>query len=273
MGAGAVAGLILIAVGLTIWLWGYSRDQALLKVQSLFVSIHLAPDMQPVAAGRFQQGDTQGRGDQFEKPQRQVTMKTFAMGKFEVTFDEYDRFALATGRLFPGDQGWGRGRRPVINVSWAEAKAYAEWLSKQTSKRYRLPTESEWEYAARSEGKDDLWAGTSDEEKLAEYAVYAKNSQNRTAQVGEKQSNALGLHDMSGNVWEWVEDCWHDTYKQAPSDGTVWLEADNGNCQMRVVRGGSWTNDPGDLRASYRLRSLTDNRANNLGFRLVQDIP
>ena len=276
LGAGAIAGLVLIAMGLTIWLWGYSRDQALLKVQSLFVSIHLAPDMQPLAAGRLQQGDTQGRGDQFEKPQHQVTLKSFAMGKFEVTFEEYDRFAVATGRLFPGDQGWGRGKRPVINVSWDEAKAYAEWLSKQTGKRYRLPTESEWEYAARSKGQDDLWAGTSTEEKLTEYAVYAKNSENRTALVGPDQGrkpNAIGLYDMSGNVFEWVEDCWHDTYEQAPTDGAAWLETGNGNCQQRVVRGGSWGGEPEDLRASYRARYGTVTRFYGLGFRLVQDIP
>lgn len=166
-----VAGFVLMAIGLTVWLWGYSRDQTLLKVQSMFVSIHVLPVMQEIAAGSLKRGDTQGRGDQFEKPQHQVTMKSFAMGKFEVTFEEYDRFALATGGLFPGEQGWGRGRRPVINVSWEEAKAYAAWLSKVTGNGYRLPTESEWEHAARSEGKDDLWAGTSTKEKLTEYAV------------------------------------------------------------------------------------------------------
>lgn len=276
LGAGAIAGLVLIAMGLTIWLWGYSRDQALLKVQSKFVSIHVPPAMQKVAAGSFRQGDTQGRGDQYEKPQHQVAMKSFAMGKFEVTFEEYDRFALATGRLFPGDQGWGRGKRPVINVSWDEAKAYAEWLSKETGSRYRLPTESEWEYAARSEGKDDLWAGTSNEEELKEYAVYAVNSENRTAPVGPDQGrrpNAIGLYDMSGNVFEWVEDCWHGTYEQAPTDGAAWLETGNGNCQLRVVRGGSWDFTPVDLRASFRLRDNAVTRSSLLGFRLVQDIP
>jgi formylglycine-generating enzyme required for sulfatase activity len=276
LGAGAIAGLVLIVMGLTIWLWGYNRDQALLKVQSLFVSIHLAPDMQPLAAGHFQQGDTQGRGDQYEKPQHQVTMKSFAMGKFEVTFEEYDRFALATGRLFPGDQGWGRGKRPVINVSWDEAKAYAAWLSKETGNRYRLPTESEWEYAARSEGKDDLWAGTSTEEKLTEYAVYAKNSESRTALVGPDQGrkpNAIGLYDISGNVFEWVEDCWHGTYEQAPTDGATWLETGSGDCQQRVVRGGSWHSDPQTLRVSDRVRGTSGGRNDDLGFRLVQDIP
>ncbi|HMS84326.1 MAG TPA: SUMF1/EgtB/PvdO family nonheme iron enzyme [Nitrospira sp.] len=271
----AIAGCVLMAIGLTVWLWGYSGEQALLKMQSKFVSIHVPPVMQAIAAGSFKQGDTQGRGDRFEKSQHQVTMKSFAMGKFEVTFEEYDRFALVTSRLIPGDQGWGRDKRPVINVSWDEAKAYAEWLSEETGKRYRLPTESEWEYAARSEGKDDLWAGTSNEEALKDYAVYAVNSENRTALVGPDQGrkpNASGLYDMSGNVWEWVEDCWHDSYKEAPTDGSAWLEENVGTCGHRVLRGGSWGDGPGGLRVSYRFWTSSVYRSPTLGFRLVQDL-
>lgn len=270
-----IAGFVCIVIGMTVWLWGYSRDQAMLKVRSLFVSIHLAPDMRAVAAGRFRQGDTQGRGQADEKHVHEVKITSFAMGKFEVTFDEYDRFALATGRPFPGDQGWRRSLRPVINVSWDEAKAYAEWLSKETGKRYRLPSESEWEYAARSEGKDDLWAGTSDEEQLKRYAVYAVNSQNRTAPVGEDQGrkpNTIGLYDMSGNVYEWVEDCAHKTYERAPMDGSAWLEVDSGDCGGRVIRGGSWFTNPDYLRASARTWTYADYRNNSLGFRLAQDL-
>ena len=220
---GAVA-LVLLLVAGTIWLWqkGYSLDQAGLKVESFFVSIHVAPAMQNISAGPFKQGDTHGRGVQSEQPVHDVRVKAYAIGKFEVSFGEYDRFAIATGRSLPGDHDWGRGRRPVINVSWDDAKAYAAWLSQQTGKRYRLPTESEWEYAARSEGKDDLWAGTSDEKRLADYAVYAANSQNHTAPVGAdqgRQPNTIGLYDMSGNVFEWVEDCWHGNYRDAPTDG------------------------------------------------------
>ena len=215
MAAATIAGLVLMVIGGTTWLWGYSLDQACLKVQSLFVSIHLAPKMLPVQARSFRQGDAHDRGKSSGRPVHEVRIKSFAIGKFEVTFDEYARFALAMGRSFPGDQGWGRGKQPVINVFWQEARDYAEWLSGQTGQRYRLPTESEWEYAARSEGNDDIWAGTSNEEQLKDYAVYDANSQNRTASVGENQGrkhNASGLYDMSGNVWEWVEDCWHDTY-------------------------------------------------------------
>lgn len=213
LAAGALAGLVLMVMGVTVWLWGYSYDHAILKVQARFMSIHLEPEMLTVADGSFRQGDTQGRGEVNEKPIREVTIKSFAMGKFEVTFDEYDRFAIATGRLpLPGDQGWGRGQRPVLYVSWDDTVAYAVWLNAATGKRYRLPTESEWEYAARSKGKDDLWAGTSSEEQLKDYAVYPANSQNKTEPVGKDQvrkPNTLGLYDMSGNVWEWVEDCYH----------------------------------------------------------------
>lgn len=269
-----LAGFALMVTGMTIWLWGYSLGQSMLKVQSLFSSIHLEPDMRPIAAGSFQQGDTQGGGQSDEKPVHTVVVKAFAMGQFEVTFDEYDRFALRTGRLLPGDQGWGRGRRPVINVSWQDAKDYAAWLSQNTGKRYRLPTESEWEYAARSEGKDDLWAGTSDKEELRLYAVYGGYS--GTALVGHDQvrrPNAIGLYDMSGNVLEWVEDCLHDNYNQAPADGTAWLEAGRGDCQDRVNRGGAWAaNRPETLRVSRRFGNLAGTRSDGLGFRLAQDL-
>src|SRR5262249_6854879 len=141
---------------------------------------------------------------------------SFKLGKYEVTFDEYDRFALATGKPLLVDQVWGRGRRPVINVSWEDARDFADWLSKQMGKHYRLPSEAEWEYAARSGGKDEVWAGTSDEKQLDNYAVFRKN---QTEIVGSRRPNDLGLYDMSGNVLEWIQDCWHLNYNGAPTDG------------------------------------------------------
>lgn len=164
------------------------------------------------------------------------------------------------------------GRWPVINVSWDDAKAYAKWLSEATGKRYRLPTESGWEYAARSiaKNKDDIWAGTSDEGELKDYAVYGAG---RTEPVGSKRPNSLGLYDMTGNVWEWVEDCWHENYKDAPTDGSAWLETGGRDCGRRVVRGGSWDGRPGTLRASYRSGGSAGYRNFHVGFRLVQDLP
>jgi formylglycine-generating enzyme required for sulfatase activity len=268
-----VASLVVLLIGGTTWLLQkrYSVDQAMLKVKSLFVSIHLPPDMQPVSAGTFLRGDTHGLGERLEQPVHEITIKSFFMGKFEVTFDEYDRFAVTTGRTLPSDMGWGGRSRPVINVSWEDTQAYAQWLSEATGKRYRLPTESEWEYAARSGGKDEIWAGTSDERQLKDYAVY--RDRNRTEEVGSKKPNGLGLYDMSGNVWEWVEDCVHDDYTGAPKDGSAWLEANDGNCDRRVVRGGSWSYaSPWDLRASRRGRGNRDLSNTDAGFRLAQDI-
>jgi formylglycine-generating enzyme required for sulfatase activity len=157
----------------------------------------------------------------------------------------------------------------VIHVSWNEAVEYAKRLSAQTGKSYRLPTEAEWEYAERSGGEDDIWDGTSDEMQLAEYAVFRKS---QTETVGSRKPNGLGLYDMSGNVWEWVEDCWHPNYTGAPTDGSAWLEAGGGHCGQRVVRGGSWYDFPVLLRSSFRLGYLADTRYNFLGFRLAQDI-
>ena len=206
-----------------------------------------------------------------ERPVHDVQIKRFALGKYEVTFDEYDRFAVATGRGIPVDQGWGRGLQPVINVSWDDARDFAKWLSQQTGKKYRLPSEAEWEYAARSGGTDQVWAGTSDEKQLAEYAVFNKNRTEST--TGKRKANNLGLYDMSGNVWEWVEDCLHADYQGAPRDGRAWKEENGGQCGQRVIRGGSWDNGPGFLRSSIRDRSSADNRGNGIGFRLAQDLP
>ena len=230
------------------------------------------PPMVLVRAGEFRMGSPDGPGYKDERPVHEVRFsKPFAIARYETTFEEYDRFARGTGRPLPDDDGFGRGRRPVINVSWQEAKDYAAWLSLETGKPYRLPTEAEWEYAARSEGKNEVWAGTSQLSQLENYAVYGAN---RTEPVGSKQPNGLGLYDMSGNVWEWVEDCWHDSYQGAPKDATAWGQAGVRDCvAQRVIRGGSWGGDPGDLRASSRSWVQADSRYSSLGFRLVQDTP
>lgn len=232
------------------------------------------PEMVVIQPGVFKMGDLLGKGESDERPVYQVRIsKGVAIAKFETTFEEYDHFAQATKRRLPLDLIWGRGRRPVINVSWEDATAYAAWLSQQTGKRYRLPTEAEWEYAARSGGRTEIWAGTSDEQQLADYAVYTANSEGRTAPVGTKSPNGLGLHDLSGNVWEWVEDCWHETYNGAPPDGSAWREVGGGDCSHRMFRGGSWYNNSGLLRVSDRNFSPIDTRSLFIGFRLAQDIP
>lgn len=270
----AIGLLVLLVVGGPL-LW-VERQGVTLKYASSIVMARLhvvsvtESEMVTISGGSYQQGDIRGLGSKDERPVRQVTVKPFAIGRYEVTFQEYHQYVELTGGRQPSDQSWGREKRPVIDISWEEAVAYAKWLSQATGKTYRLPTESEWEYAARGGGKDEIWAGTSDEKQLAEYAVYA---QQKTEPVGGKKPNGRGLYDMSGNVWEWVEDCWHEDYSGAPTDGSAWLEVNGGNCGQRVVRGGSWGGTPGNLRPSYRVRGTPDFRYDTLGFRLVQDIP
>ena len=271
VGVGIVLPIVaMIALGTWVVKADLITKQDIIRFQSTFMSIYVEPEMQSIDGGPFNQGDIHNEGRTDEQPLRDVTMNTFLIGKTEVTFEEYERFVIATGEDFPSDEGWGRGLRPVINVSWKDATKYAEWLSQETGKPYRLPTESEWEYAARSRGQDDIWAGTSDEKEIEDFAVY---SVDRTSPVASKHFNGLGLYDMSGNVWEWVEDCWHKNYTDAPKDGSAWGKENSGNCGLRVIRGGSWSYGPGNLRTSARDRDPAGYRFNFIGFRLAQDTP
>jgi formylglycine-generating enzyme required for sulfatase activity len=291
-GGSVVVGL---AAAFVTWLWWeeLTIEHARAKVLTWVHRYHIEPEMVEIPAGSFQMGDLQGSGDENEKPIRTVEIKKFAIGKHEVTFVEYDRCLYAQGikeRNFPGDQGWGRERRPVINISWEDARDYAEWLSKQTGKNYRLPTEAEWEYAARG-GTTNTWFWGEDVSQACIYAnVFDRRHETElkfryaiswesaacdedeyaeTAPVGSFQPNRFGVRDTAGNVWEWVEDCDHENYEGAPTDGSAWNED---KCGLRVVRGGSWTDGPRVLRASTRYRSGPDARNDTLGFRLAQDL-
>jgi len=239
----------------------------------------LAPAMTLVKGGCFEMGspDNEPERTRFEDPRHQVCLKDFLLGKYEVTFDEYDRFAHASGRALPDDNGWGRGRRPVINVSWDEAKAYGDWLSQQTGTHYRLPTEAEWEYAARAGGAAAFPAGDCVSTSAANYdgrtdyyycGAKTGTYLGRTQTVGGYPANGWGLHDLQGNVWEWVGDCWHDNYQGAPEHGTAWEAGDH--CSARVVRGGAWDDGPGALRSAFRNHWSVAYRYADLGFRLVQ---
>ncbi len=271
-----ISGICLVVVvligGIGVWYGekNYSFKLAIFKGVSTFWSIHVEPDMVNIPAGSFRQGNINNEEFPNELPARNVTVKQFAIGRFEVTFEEYDRFAIATGRPMPRDEGWGRGARPVMNVSWEDAQDYADWLSQVSGTRYRLPTETEWEYAARNRGKAETWSGTSQETELVEYAWFSVNSAGRTQPVGTKQPNKLGLYDMNGNVWEWVQDCWHEDYQGGPSDGSAWLNGEN--CGVRVRRGGGWTDPPLSLRSSMRNWYSADTKSILIGFRLAQDI-
>ncbi len=229
------------------------------------------PEMVVIPAGSFHMGDITGKGLKNEQPVHKVTIaKNFAIGTKEVTFEEYDRFAKAMGAPLPNDSGWGRGTRPVIYVDWNYAKAYTIWLSKQTGYKYRLPSEAEWEYAARAKTET---AYTWGDELVMDMAncksCKSDRSHNKTTPTGTYKSNNFGVHDMLGNVWEWVEDCWNDTYEYAPTDGSPRL---NGKCSQRVLRGGSWLNQAKSIRSASRSRDKKVSHFYFFGFRVVREL-
>jgi formylglycine-generating enzyme required for sulfatase activity len=218
-----------------------------------------------ISGGSFTMGSSSGDGD--ETPYT-VSVGSFAMMKYEVTFAQFDAYCDATGKQKPSDQGWGRGNRPVINVSWHNATDYAEWLSRKTGKTWRLPTEAEWEFAARGGASTSLsnpttYAGSNN---IDEVAWYSSNSGNKTQPVGQKKPNGYGLYDMTGNVWEWCAD-WYgsDYYKSSPSSNP---QGPSGGSD-RVARGGSWDRNAEYCRVANRYNRTPDYRYNNIGFRLV----
>ena len=240
------------------------------------------PAMVVIPAGRFNMGCLRDGGACFddEKPAREVTIPVpFALSVHEVTFADYDRFTYPD-KVY--DEGWGRGRRPVVNVSWNDAREYVEWLSAQTGERYRLPSEAEWEYAARA-GTSTKWYHGDDPAGLCREANHADRNMDlawrnvtcsdgfgsRTAPVGSFAPNAFGLYDMHGNVAEWVADCRNASYAGAPTDGSAWLA---GDCSLRVVRSGSWYDGPRHQRAGNRAWSAADSRGDPVGFRVARSI-
>jgi formylglycine-generating enzyme required for sulfatase activity len=201
-----------------------------------------------------------------EKPQHLVRIAyPLAVGRYPVTFEEYGHFARTTGRAQPEDGEWGRGRRPVINVDWEDAKSFAAWLSVQTGQSYRLLSEAEWEYACRAGTTSRYWWG---DEITPENANYGPNV-GKTTEVGEYPANLFGLYDMHGNVWEWVEDWWQHSYKGAPPDGSAWTV---GNTSRRALRGGSWSRNQAGVRSASRTGRTTDFRESKIGFRVARPL-
>ena len=247
-------------------------------------SCNFCPEMAVVPAGSFTMGSPPGEKgrEPREGPQRRVTIaRPFAVGKFEVTFAEWDACYADGGCRRPDDDFGRRGRHPVIRVSWDDiTKGYLPWLSRKTGKSYRLLSEAEWEYAARARSTTRYHFGDS-ERDLCTYGNVAdlsmKGSWNRTeanchdgrrshtAPVGSYQPNAFGLFDMHGNVWEWVQDCYHENYNGAPSDGSAWT---TGDCVRRVLRGGSWFYGPQVLRVAFRNGDSRALRNQDFGFRV-----
>ena len=272
------------------------------------------PELVEIPAGQFRMGDLAGEGEANEKPVRSVRVPRFALARHETTVRQFRRFVMATGYRTEAERDGGKGcwtlenptrnkwdwtpgrswrsleyaieeDQPVVCVSWNDAQAYIEWLNGQTSGGWRLPSEAEWEYAARA-GSETLYHFGDDASRLCEYGNVADttklpngNTWNNKAEcsdgaayptrVGSYRPNALGLHDMHGNVWEWTGDCWNDSYAGAPTDGSAW---ESGNCSFRVLRGGSWGSYPWILRSANRNRVTTAGRNSVSGFRMARTL-
>ena len=231
------------------------------------------PEMVVIPAGRFWMGCELDRAySEYEQPAHEVRIaRRFALAKHETTFAQWDACAAGGGcdGYLPDDHGEGWGDRPVINVNWRDARKYASWLSEKTGKRYRLPSEAEWEYAARAGSTTRYSWGDDIGPNWANFELTSRE-EHWTLPVGLFRPNAFGLHDMHGNVWEWVEDCWNYTYDGAPSDGSAWL---SGDCGLRVSRGGGWNISEYFLRSAYRIWHGAGSRNPDMGFRMALTFP
>ena len=264
------------------------RQAPVLKAGSRFRDCDACPEMVVVPAGSFLMGSPEseeGRYDD-EGPQHRVTIReAFAVGVYEVTRDEYGTFVAETGhaggsRCYAFESGewkyregvdWRSpgyaqtGRDPAVCVSWEDAQAYVRWLSRKTGEEYRLLSDAEWEYAARAGTTTRYSIG---DEITENDANYGRNI-GKTQPVGSYRANGYGLHDMHGNVYEWVRDCWNNSYRGAPNNGGAW---ESGDCSRRVLRGGSWGNYSRDLRSAYRNWDHSGDRSNLLGFRVARTL-
>jgi formylglycine-generating enzyme required for sulfatase activity/lipoprotein NlpI len=251
-----------------------SADRSL-KPKDVFKECDQCPQMVVVPPGKFTMGSpaSEPGRDIDEGPHHNVTIaKPFAVARFPVTFDEWDACVADGGcnGYNPGAQGWGRGRQPVINVSWDGAMNYVAWLSRKTGKAYRLLTEAEWEYAARAGTTMVYYWGDKIGQGNANCNGCGSKWDNvQTSPVGSFAANAFGLYDMAGNVWQWVQDCYDDSYDRAPTNGSAWTGQ---NCSRRVVRGGSWISYPQLLRSAGRFWNNPNSRGNLLGFRVARTL-
>ena len=252
-----------------------------LKPRDSFKECERCPEMVVVPAGELLMGSPRSEPDRSPEEGPQLTVvfaKPFAVGRFAVTFEEWDACVADGGckAHVPSDEGWGRGRRPVINVSWYDAKAYVAWLSRRTGRDYRLLSEAEWEYVARAGTTTPFWWGASLSSTQANYngSVTSVLSQKgeyreRTVPVDTFEPNPFGLYQVHGNVYDWVEDCFNETYQGAPPDGSAWT---TGDCYRRGHRGGSWFSNPWALRSAARNRNFSFTRFNFIGFRVARSL-
>lgn len=268
----------------------------------------IEPDMAVIPAGKLIMGSPKTEPGRYsnEGPQHEVSIASFAISRTEITVGQFRLFVQDKdyhgGKEFQttaeeNDKGcwnWNEEKKqferipqrnwksprfqqhddhPAVCISWDDAQAYVQWLLKKTGKQYRLPTEAEWEYVARAGTTTVYWWGDSIGKNNAVCDDCGSQWDGKqTAPVGSFKPNAFGVYDTSGNVWEWTQDCWHDDYTNAPSNGKAWLEKDDGDCSRRVVRGGSWGFDPLDLRSASRDWVITDGAGHGTGFRVVSDL-
>lgn len=236
----------------SIWIiLSFLSTTALADTVTVFKDCKSCPEMVIIPAGNFMMGtpdterdDPNASTNDKEKPQHTVQIPSFSLGKYEITQAEWVAVMGENPSENDGD------KMPVDHVTWEMGQEFVKKLSTLTGKNYRIPSEAEWEYAARA-GSTTQYYDNKDSSTLVDYAWYAANSQLQAHPVGEKKANQFGLHDMHGNVWEWTQDCWNPNYTNAPSNQIAWEE---GNCASRVIRGGSWFNIPRNLRSAFRMR-------------------
>jgi formylglycine-generating enzyme required for sulfatase activity len=253
-----------------------------------FKECDACPEMVVVPPGRFLMGapEDEPGSTASERPQHPVTIaRPFAVGRFTVTFDEWDACVAAGGcRYRPSDQGWGRGSRPVLDLLWDDAKDYVWWLSRVTGRPYRLLSEAEREYVARAGTTTAFWWGSTfahdkaninrdssdpDTSSTLLISTQQRGVVPKTTPVHSFAPNAFGLYQVHGNVYDWVEDCWNDSYEGAPSDGSAWTE---GHCQGRVLRGGAFSRNPQAARSAARIWSGPPNRLVYMSVRVARTL-
>ena len=262
--------------GIGDWVRRNGEDPAIAALlDGRFRDCEECPEMVGVPAGTFVRGSPphEGGRDRNEGPLTRVTIGApFAVGKYEVTFDEWDSCVRGGGCRGhrPDDQGRGRGRRPVTDVSWRDARQYVIWLSEKTGMHYRLLSESQWEYVARAGTGSRYSFGTRIRPSQANYLV-ARGGE--AVPVGSYPGNGFGLHDVHGNVWEWTRDCWNGSHEGAPSNGAPRRGAHCGWPGRRVLRGGSYANGPGELRSANRWWNPDWLRSAHIGFRVARACP
>ncbi len=229
----------------------------------------LGPKMVEIPKARFAMGSKNSALEASEKPRHAVSLKRYSISKYEVTFAQYLVFANATDRRIPEDE-WGKTNRPVINVSWQDAVDYTRWLSEQTGYIYRLPSEAEWEYAARAGSVTDYhWGNSLGSNRSNCFDCGSQWDSSKTAPIGSFKANKFGLHDMLGNVMEWTLDCYHNNYKGAPKNGSAWL---TGSCKTRVLRGGSYIDTDDQIRSFARVQASKTTVNKQIGFRVVREL-